>query len=117
VYEAQLFAAIAAGGFLTLFLVLYPLTAPGYTVWAYVAILVVATGFVWVARTIGSGHFPIPTEQNQRLLLRWKIVLTGCAAFFCIMLICMWRLSSPDRFPTLASVLLLMAVLVWGLSA
>ena len=116
-YEAQLFAIIASGGFLLLFLVLYPLTAPGRTIWAELAITLVLLMSLLVAWVIGSGQFPIRTRRNDSILLAWKLGLAGCAMAFSVTIFLLWWFSAADRFPILASLLLMMILLGWGLGA
>ena len=116
-YEAQLFSLIAAVGFLVLFCVLYPLTAPRPSNVSLVSIGVVLLSLGWFVRVVWSGSFQFPSTANQRLLHRWKVTLTILAAFFCFMIIYLWLFSDPQRFPTMAAVLLSVILLGWALGA
>ena len=111
IYEAHIFAFIAAVGFFVLFSILYPLTAPVPTRWAVLSFAILFGGLIsvlWIF--LGS------TAVNGTMR-RWRLLLSSAAVLFCGAIFYAWYHSSPDRFPTLASVLLIVVLLGWGLCA
>ncbi|WP_433967983.1 hypothetical protein [Tunturiibacter gelidiferens] len=107
-YEAQVFTFISAIGFIVLFWVLYPLTAPRPTAWSRLAFAVILVSLLLVLRVFFSGRC-----EDKRLLRRWQAFLSGGAVGFCAVIPLVYCLTDPERFPTLAAVLLLMIVLGW----
>ncbi len=108
IFEAQLFSIIAAFGFIALFLVMYPLTAPRFNRWAPVALLGLFAVLGWVLKVIWSGQC-----RDRNMLIRWKLRLGVVGALFGFAVLVLWLLTSPDRFPTIASILLMVIVLGW----
>ncbi len=123
--EAESFTFLSALGSLALYALLWPLTAPIPTGWCLVALLVELVILIIVLRIFLQGRFattrpPESDEQKrreQRTLRFWKWVLSGFAVFFAVMLASVYLFSFGNRFPTLASVLLLVLVVLWLLSA
>jgi len=108
-YEGQLFSIIAAIGFIALFWILCPLTAPRYTRWCLGAFMALFLGFAWAIRIVLTGK----CAGHERLVRRWQFWLSWIGGVFCLGILILWLISSPDRFPTLASILLMAIVLGW----
>lgn len=124
-YEAQSFTYWSAAGFVGLYVLLWPLTAPVPTRWCLVSLLadiVVLAAVCWVFYTGRlAATKPPETEvqkRTERKMLRWwKIKLSALSAFFALVLALVYLMSFGDHFPTFASVLLLVLVVLWLLSA
>ena len=102
IYEAQAFSMLAFLGFIELLAVMYPWTAPRFNRWNLVVLLAIPWSLAWILYVIWSA-----TCKNQKLLLRWQAGLSACAILFGASIIALGLFSSPDRFPTLASILVL----------
>ena len=114
VYEAQFFTILILVGFVELLLMMYPLTAPRLNSWSLTALLIIPwTVFVFIYAIWGA------TSTSQKLLRWWQIALSICAGGFGGSILFIWLFSMPDRFPTLASILLLaisMGLILSGLA-
>lgn len=111
VYEAHIFSFIAAIGFGLVFWTLYPLTAPVPTRWvtlSFLTLILILAGALWI---FGCG------KNTNATMRRWRTVLSVAAVVFCAAFPAIWYHTSPDRFPTLASVLLIVTLLGWALCA
>jgi hypothetical protein len=133
-YEAHLFSFIAAIGFLALFWVLCPLTAPVFSRWSLVALVVLfgigilLISVVWSAKgdQANTCHHKTASTFNEcdecrgnlsARVHKWKVSLTAMLGGFCVLVVIVWANSFSERFPTLAAVLLLMTLLAWGSAA
>jgi hypothetical protein len=56
------------------------------------------------------------TCTDFAILKRWKRLLVTGSVLFCLAIPAIWLCMSPDRFPTLASVLLMVIALGWLLA-
>ena len=102
VYEAQAFSILAFIAFVELLGVMYAWTAPRFNRWNLLVLLAIPWSLAWILYVIWSA-----TCQNRKLLLWWQAVLSTCAILFGASIIFLVLFSSPDRFPTLASVIVL----------
>lgn len=116
-YEAQLFALVAASGFFVLFWILYPLTAPRPNDASLVVAAIVLVILAWLTIVIARGDIPKANAQESKLLHRYKAILIGFSFFFCLSILSLWACTDSERFPTLASILLAMIILGWILGA
>src|SRR6202000_2216261 len=101
VYEAQYFASIVWVVFFGLLITLYPLTAPRLNKWIFLPIAIIVRVVAEILLTIFRA-----TCSSQRLLRWWQIALSTCAVGFGLSIFFLWLFSAPDRFPTLAVILL-----------
>ena len=136
-YEAQLFSFISAIGFMGLYWSLYPLTAPVFSNWSWLAVagdsvaVFLLHGVIWSGKVTPTGEClhttnDDPTDCGQcmqdersmkKRLLKWQLGLTSITVVFFGFLIFAWTNSYAERFPTLATIVLLVTLLVWTLSA
>jgi hypothetical protein len=114
IYEGHFFSLVAAFGFYALYWVLWPLTAPllasgaaskAITIYCLLALLVCG---VVVSTT--------PRRGDKGKLLFWKVVLTIFILGFASSVPLIYYLSDPERFPVLASVLILVISVIWTFS-
>jgi hypothetical protein len=111
VFEAQIFVFIATIAFTAFFWVLYPLTAPALNKGVRLAFAALAAALVFVLAIVMSGK-----GIRKPLLHFWKFVLGGSSTIFCCIVVSIYVRTRADRFPVLASVLLLVIVIGWVLS-
>ena len=112
-YEAHIFATIALGVFLGLYLTIWPLAAPVPAVWMSTIMLALMTaGVIFLLRVFWSATPGAPGSS----LLKWKILLTTCVCGFWLSMIALYFFAGADRFPTLATLLIMSTILCWALA-
>jgi hypothetical protein len=113
-YEAHTFATIALVVFIALYLLIWPLTAPvpvKIVSWVAIAALFLAIaillGIFWTAQP------PTTADGQQGSLRRIQVILTLAMAGFFIAVVSLRLFTSAERFPILATVLILIIALCW----
>ncbi|MDE3148268.1 MAG: hypothetical protein KGL37_02260, partial [Acidobacteriota bacterium] len=112
-YEAHGFAITAVLLFIGLYLVIWPLTAPVPAFWASVIALALA-GLVllrvlWIFLTAKC-------FRSRRAAGWWKVSLMGSVLGTWLLIVWLYIYTSAERFPTLASVLILSIALCWSMA-
>jgi hypothetical protein len=116
-YEAHSFATIALVVFGGLYLLLWPLTAPvpaTVVSWIAIAVLFIALATLllifWTAK-------PASTEDRKDKSLRWiQVILSIAMLCFFGAVVSLRLLTSAERFPILATVLIMVTALCWLLA-
>jgi hypothetical protein len=108
VFEAQIFAFIATIAFAVFFWILYPLTAPTANEGVRLSVLALLCFLALILAVIVSG-----TGVERKLLWTWKIALSAGSVVFCTIVLTLYVRTASDRFPVMASILLLVVVMGW----
>ena len=115
-YEAHSFATIALAVFVALYLLIWPLTAPvpaTVVSWIAIAMLFVALAILlyifWTAT-------PATTEGKTGSLHSIQIILTVAMLGFFAAVVSLRLFTSAERFPILATVLIMVIALCWLLA-
>ena len=126
-YEGQAFLILCAMGFLGLYDMLWPITAPvpvpGLSALMLLAGLIVVVGSIrvfWSAEPQPmsvEGEGPEAKEGPAKNGLRlWKIGLSASVVLFWSVIVWMYLCSSAERFPILGSVVIMAIALLWSIS-
>jgi hypothetical protein len=112
IYEGQVFSALAALVFFGIYLLLWPLTAPVPAFrWSLVALgllAVVSAVLVWFL-------WKDDLAARVKALRYWKIGLTSAVVAFVAAVALLYLLTSAERFPILATILIVATALCWTL--
>jgi hypothetical protein len=112
IYEGQVFSGLAAFVFLGIYLLLWPLTAPvpsfRWSLTALGLLAVVAGVIVWFLWKDNSA-------VRSKALRVWKIGLTTAVFAFVAAIVLLYLLTSAERFPILATILIVAMGLCWTL--
>jgi hypothetical protein len=112
IYESHVFSALAALVFLGIYLLLWPLAAPvpavGLSLCALGSLAVVAGMLVWLLWKDDSA-------ARVKALRVWKIGLTCAVVAFVVSVALLYFLKSAERFPILATLLIVAMALCWTL--
>jgi hypothetical protein len=112
IYEGHVFSALAALVFLGIYLLLWPLAAPVPVLrWSLAALGLlglVAAGLVWLLWKDDS-------PARSKALRTWKIGLTGAVVAFVASIALLYFLTNAERFPILATLLIVAMALCWAL--
>ena len=111
-YEGHFFSLVAAAGFYALYLVLWPMTAPVLIPGAGLAIAAYCAGSVVLFFSVLAAR---PAEGDRGKLRLWKAILGVLIFGFACALPVLYYRSDPERFPILASVLILVTAASWTL--
>jgi hypothetical protein len=112
-YEAHSFATNALAVFLGLYLTIWPLAAPVPAVWMSTVMLVLLTLVVAAILYVFWSATPgVPGTG----LFKWKVLLTLSVGGFWLAVILLYLFTSADRFPTLATLLVMVIVACWALA-
>jgi len=110
-YEGHFFSVVAAAGFYSVYWVLWPITAP---ILVPAAAAVALTAFALLAFFIFlMVLLARPGGGNARHLIAWKALLGVLVLGFASALPAIYFRSDTERFPILASVLILVISLAW----
>ncbi len=106
-YEGHVFGGLSAIVYTSLYWLLWPLTAPVPALYSSLALLgllfVFCAIFIWViSKTPGHSY--------------WKLGLAAVVAAVFLSFISIFILSSPERFPIFATLLIIATALCWTLS-
>ena len=109
-YEGHFFSILAAAGFYSLYWVLWPITAPVLMpVGAAVALSIFGLGALCLVLLVAFAR----SDRDRGKLVIWKVIL-GCLLLgFASALPLMYFGSDTERFPILASVLILVIGASW----
>jgi hypothetical protein len=114
-YEGHFFSLMAAFGFYCLYWVLYPMTAPVLVPhWAMLAMVLYCLGAAVVFLVV---LFAEPHPGDEVRLRIWKAILGVLIFGSAIALPILYYRSDPERFPILASVLILVISMSWTFGA
>ena len=112
IYEGHVFSALVALVFLGIYLLLWPLTAPvpafGWSLFSLGLLAFVAAVLVWLSWKDNSA-------PRIKALRSWKIGLTGAVVAFVASTALLYFLTSAERFPILATILIVATGLCWAL--
>ncbi len=116
IYEGHVFSGLAGFVFLGIYLLLWPLAAPvpafRWSVVALALLALVAALLVWLAWKDESGA---RIETRTRALRSWRIGLTAAVVAFVVSIVLLYFLTSAERFPFLATILITATALCWAL--
>jgi hypothetical protein len=112
IYEGHVFSGLAGLVFLGIYLLLWPLAAPvpafRWSLFALVLLALLAAGLVWLAWKDDSA-------ARIKALRSWKIGLSVAVAAFVVSVVLLYFLTSAERFPILATILITATALCWVL--
>ena len=112
IYEGHVFSALAAFVFLGIYLLLWPMTAPvpafRWSLCALGLLAIVAALLVWLL-------WKDKSAVRVKALRFWKIGLTGAVFAFVASIALLYFLTSAERFPVLATILVVAMALCWVL--
>jgi hypothetical protein len=112
IYEGHVFSALAAFVFLGIYLLLWPLAAPvpvfRWSLAALGLLGLVAAVLVWFLWKDNS-------PARIKALRVWKIGLTGAVVAFVAAIALLYFLTNAERFPILATLLIVAMALCWAL--
>jgi hypothetical protein len=112
IYEGHVFSALAALVFLGIYLLLWPLAAPAPAVrlslWALGCLAVVAGLLVWLLWKDNSA-------ARIKALRLWKAGLTAAVVALVASIALLYFLKGAERFPVLATLLIVATALCWTL--
>ena len=112
IYEGHVFSALAAVVFLGIYLLLWPMTAPvpafGWSLFALGLLGVVAGVLVWLL-------WKDKSAARVKALRWWKMGLTGAVVAFVASIALLYFLTSAERFPIFATILIVAMALCWAL--
>ena len=109
-FEGHAFSILAVTVFLGLYLIIWPLTAPVPALWTSVAMLVV---LYLSAIVIIALFWKAPQSSRPGIKLPWRWGLTAATLFFCFSVTGLYLLSSAERFPIFATILIMVTALFW----
>lgn len=110
-YEGHAFSLCAAAGFVAIYLLIWPLTAPvPARSWAFSAL---AAALIVVLLAVHEFW----TAKAASPLLAWKIVLSVAVLAFWASVLWVYLSTSAERLPILAVVLLMATAVIWILSS
>jgi len=112
IYEGHVFSALAAFIFFGIYLLLWPMTAPvptfRWSLFALVFLAFVAGVLVWLLWKDDSA-------ARVQALRYWKIGLTTAVVAFVASIALLYFLTNAERFPILATTLIVAMALCWAL--
>ena len=112
IYEGHVFSGLAGLVFLGIYLLLWPLAAPvpafRWSLFALALLAFVAAVLVWLAWKDDSA-------ARIKALRSWKIGLTAAVVAFVASIALLYFLTSAERFPILATILITATALCWAL--
>ena len=112
IYEGHVFSALAALVILGIYLLLWPMAAPvpafRWSLCALGLLGLVAAVLVWLLWKDDSA-------ARVKALRAWKIGLTGAVAAFVASIALLYLLTNAERFPILATILIVAMALCWAL--
>jgi hypothetical protein len=112
IYEGHVFSALAALVILGIYLLLWPLAAPvpafRWSLSALGLLGFVAAVLVWLLWKDDSA-------VRVKALRAWKIGLTGAVVAFVASIALLYLLTNAERFPILATILIVAMALCWAL--
>ncbi len=111
-HEGHVFSALAGLVFFGIYLLLWPMTAPvpafRASLFALGLLALVAASLVWLFWKDNSA-------ARIKALRRWKIGLTSAVAAFVASVTLLYLLTHAERFPVLATILIVATALCWAL--
>jgi hypothetical protein len=112
IYEGHVFSGLAGLVFLGIYLLLWPLAAPvpapRWSLFALTLTAFVAAVLVWLSWKDDSA-------ARVKALRSWKIGLTAAVVAFVGSIVLLYFLTSAERFPVLATILITATALCWAL--
>jgi hypothetical protein len=116
IYEGHVFSGLAGFVFLGIYLLLWPLAGPvpafRWSLFAIALLAFVAAAAVWFAWGDKSAA---RIEARARALRSWKIGLNAAVVAFVVCIALLYFLTSAERFPILATILITATSLCWAL--
>ncbi len=106
-YEGHIFGGLAAFVFTSCYWLLWPLTAPVPALYASAAVLLL----LFVACAVLASVI-----LRMRQHPRWKVALTAFVVLSYLAVLALYFLSSAERFPILATLLIIATTLCWTFS-
>jgi hypothetical protein len=108
-YEGQLFTLIAAGVFIGLYAVIWPYASP-------IPEMIFSLVVSGLALVVGIWVIRIFLAKKSTVSRRMKAMLVSAVIVFLMATMSLYFLTSSERFPVLAAVLIMMISLCWILS-
>jgi hypothetical protein len=112
IYEGHVFSGLAGLVFFGIYLLLWPLAAPvpvfRWSLFALGFLAFLAVVVVWLLWMDSSA-------ARVKALRFWKIGLTGAVVAFVACIVLLYLLTSAERFPFLATMLIVATALCWAL--
>src|ERR1700733_5265042 len=112
IYEGHVFSALAALVILGIYLLLWPMAAPvpafRWSLFALGFLGFVAAVLVWLL-------WKDKSAARVKALRAWKIGLTGAVVAFVAAIALLYLLTNAERFPILATILIVAMSLCWAL--
>jgi hypothetical protein len=122
-YEGHLFAIMSTVVFLTLYLLVWAVAAPVPALWTSVAIfLIVVVGAVIAVTVLFSARSgvaflkPVTMPQPKSRLWIWKTWIALGLLIFLFLIAGLYFATSPERFPVLATVIIVVTLACWSLA-